>query len=104
MWVGNDAGRQLGSKINREKRSLSFNVEVPVMLYKFFRLVTEIYSFHHQVAGGSGLAGQMPDKLVMGTGSTTVFASRLLGVSKSQLAGAGVAVCQYITGDGLCGG
>merc|ERR1712154_326831 len=39
-----------------------------------------------------------------GAGSTTVYASRLLGVSRSQLAVAGVAVCQYITGDGLCGG
>merc|ERR1719216_676872 len=67
------------------------------------RVVGDVTSPFGQVSGDR-LAGQMPDKLVMGTGSTTVYASRLLGVSRSQLAGAGVAVCQYITGDGLCGG
>merc|ERR1712045_109366 len=67
------------------------------------RVVGDVTNPFGQVSSDR-LPGQMPDKLVMGAGSTTVYASRLMGVSKSQLDGAGIAVCQYITGDGMCGG
>jgi len=47
--------------------------------------------------------GVLPDKLVMTSSGDTVFASKLEGVSRSDLAGAGLAVCERVE-NGFCSG
>jgi len=45
---------------------------------------------------GYSLVGAARDGLAVGVGGATVWASRLAGVSRGQLAGAGLAVCQAV--------
>lgn len=48
--------------------------------------------------------GVLPNKVMLTELGDTVFASKLTGVSRSQLAGAGIAVCQHVTRQGYCSG
>lgn len=75
-----------------------------VSLGRVMTTVQDRYSPFAQRAGAApAMAGVLPDKLMMSASGTTVYASRLEGVTRQQLAGAGLAACQFVN-NGYCSG
>jgi len=74
-----------------------------VSLGRVMTSVQDRYSpFAQRTGAASAMTGVLPDKLVVGT-STTVYASRVEGITRQQLAGAGLAACQFVN-NGYCSG
>lgn len=74
-----------------------------VSLGRVMTSVQDRYSpFAQRPGAAPSMTGVLPDKLMMGSG-TTVYASRVEGITREQLAGAGLAACQFVN-NGYCSG